>query len=119
VDGDPTTSWFSAGDAEGRPDSTFTWAIPTDRLITTVHTTGNGANADPNARRNFGFRSATFDLFNTAGTKVFTADVSLPGLIDPDVLLHPNVRGSKLVITWHIHKDPTCGGFGELSMLAA
>jgi hypothetical protein len=118
VDGDPTTSWFSAGDAEG-PDSVFTWTSASDRLISAVHTTGNGANADAATRRNFGFRSATFDVYNVAGVRVFTADVSLPGTVDPDVDVRPNVRGSRLVITWHGHKDPTCGGFGELTVMAA
>ncbi len=35
LDGDPTTSWFSAGDAEG-PTSSLTWTHPNDDLITEV-----------------------------------------------------------------------------------
>jgi len=117
VDGDPGTSWFSKGNADGN-SSTYTWAIPADRMITSVSTVGNHANHDRTIRTGFGFTSVTVDLYNSAGQLVFhQANVPLPGK-DPTMSVQPNVMGSRLVLTWNIHQDKACGGFGELTVIA-
>jgi hypothetical protein len=118
LDGDPTTSWFSGGDREG-PTSTFTWTHPTDDVITAVQIVGNGANANPAFRRNFGFRTVTVNVLDAGGAVVFTEDRDLPGTPDPDVVVTPNARGRSVQLVFTGHESPDCGGIAELTVTAA
>jgi hypothetical protein len=118
LDGDPTTSWFSAGDSEG-PTSSLTWTHPNDDLITEVRIVGNAANANPQFRRNFGFRSLTVRVLDATGAVVFTEDHDLPGTPDPDVVVTPNARGRTVEVVFTGHESPACGGIAELIVTAS
>jgi hypothetical protein len=118
LDGDPTTSWFSAGDAEG-PTSSLTWTHRSDDFITEVRIVGNAANANPQFRRNFGFRSLTVRVLDANGGVVFTEDRDLPGTPDPDVVVTPNTRGRTVEVVFNGHESPACGGIAELTVTAS
>ena len=49
---------------------------------------------------------------------MFTQDADLAGTPDPTVVVNPNAVGSVVVLRFHGHEDPTCGGFAELEVLA-
>jgi hypothetical protein len=86
-------------------------------MITSVSTVGNHANRVASIRNGFGFDSVTIDLYNAAGVLVFHREnIPLPGK-DPTMSVEPNVVGSHLVLTWNVHQNKLCGGFGELHVL--
>ena len=121
VDGNPATSWFSAGvsDSAGSETSVYTWTANKDHQITGIQLVGNGANSTPAFRSGYGFTSATFEVLNSFGGTVFSQDVSFASTgSDPVANLSLNALGKIVRITFHHHQSPDCGGFGDLHVLA-
>jgi hypothetical protein len=120
VDGDVTTSWFSAGASDG-PTSTFTWDLPGSGQMTidTVKIIGNAANSTPKFRRGFGFESVNVLVVDLSGVAVFDATVDLGGTPDPDVTVRPGRIGHEVVLIFHGHESRDCGGFAELQVLGS
>ena len=117
TDGDPTTSWFSKGDADGST-STFTWKGTGDHLIARVTVTGNTRHSNPAFRRNEGFRSSKMEVLDAAGAVVFTRSFTGPGNAAPNLMATPNVRGRTVRLSLSGHEDPKCGGFSEINVEA-
>ncbi|HEY4938835.1 MAG TPA: discoidin domain-containing protein, partial [Actinomycetota bacterium] len=113
IDGDPTTSWFSAGSSDG-PFSTFTWKGARDDLITDVTITGNQQHANPAFRRGFGFATTTLEILAANGTVVFTQDMPGPNDQVGVLTFHPGVVGRSVRLRLHDHLNPTCGGFSGI-----
>jgi len=116
VDGDATTSWLSAGpDKDG--STTYTWTGKQDDFIATVTILNNALNERPEFRSGAGFGHVRIEVFASgavAGTPVFRQEVDLPG--DPNVTVAPNVRGSRVVLTFTSPEVPSGGGFSELQI---
>jgi hypothetical protein len=117
VDGNPTTSWFSAGESDG-PDSTFTWQGRSDVKITTITITGNEDNADPANRNGYGYAQTEIQVLNSAGVVVF--DQTYPGPSDSthDISASPDVVGETVHLILENRESPDCGGFAELTVEA-
>jgi hypothetical protein len=115
VDGDATTSWFSAGPVGG--STTYTWTGPRDDFIAQLAILSNRLHERTDFRTGFGFGHVRIEVFaGGSGTPVFRQEVDLPGTPDPNVTVEPNVRGNRVVLTFSGHEDPTCGGFSELQV---
>ena len=117
VDGDATTSWFSAGPGKDGTSS-YTWTGKQEDLIDSVTVLSNRLNQRPDFRVGFGFARVKIDVYAaaTGGAPVFSQTVELPGSPDPDVTVQPNVRGRRIVLTFFGSEDPGCGGFAELQV---
>jgi hypothetical protein len=113
VDGDPTTSWFSAGAADG-PVTTFTWRGTQDQLITRVTIMGNENNATPSFRPHFGYADTEMQVLDASGNVVFDQTYQGPGDNVHDIAATPNVVGRTLRLLLKGREDPGCGGFAEL-----
>jgi serine/threonine-protein kinase len=116
VDGDVTTSWFSAGSQADGQDSTFTWQGLRDDLVADITLLSNAENATPEFRTGFGFEFVTIQLLDSAGAIVFEETVALPGTPDPHVTVHPGVVGRAVHLIFTGHEAPDCGGFAELQV---
>jgi hypothetical protein len=119
TDGDPTTSWFSAGSIVDGDESTFTWQNTQDDLITEITIVSNANHEVPEFRRNFGFDEVSVAVLDASGQVVFESTVPLPGTPDPDVSVRPGARGATVSLTFKGHEAPDCGGFSELQVLVA
>jgi hypothetical protein len=117
LDGDVTTSWFSAGDADG-PTSEVGWTSGREELITEIRIVSNAAHAVPQFRRGFGFESVTVQVLDRNGAPTFEESHPLPGTPDPEIVVTPNVRGTSVLLRFEGHEDPTCGGIAELVVTA-
>ncbi len=113
VDGDPTTSWFSAGPQGGF--SSFTFSLGSARTITHVGLESNGAHRNTQFRQNFGFELVTINVLNR-GTTTFSQQISLAGTPDPDINIDLNALGDEILLTFSGSEDPGCGGFAELTV---
>ena len=114
VDGDVTTSWFSAGPGAG--PGIFTWTGPPKPFtITSVTIVGNGDNADPANRKGFGFGHVEVVLL-LGGSEVFHQGFDLPGTPDPTVSVQPNVVADTVQLTFTGRESHDCGGFAELQI---
>jgi hypothetical protein len=113
TDGDPTTSWFSAGSSDG-PFSTFTWKGARDDLITDVTITGNQQHANPAFRKGFGFATTTLEILAANGTVVFTQNMPGPNDQVGVLTFHPGVVGRSVLLKLNDHLNPTCGGFSGI-----
>ena len=111
VDGDPTTSWFSIGDADG-PSSEYRWDSPNEVLITEVDVVSNEAH--PEFPTGYGFEKVTVYVYDRSGAIAFRQEVPLSGTPDPDVNVKPDVRGMAVELYFEGHEAPDCGGFAEL-----
>jgi hypothetical protein len=119
IDGDDTTSWFSAGSNVDGKYSFFRWTGAQDDLITSVGILSNKNHQDPNVRTGYGFASVTVQVLDSANTAVFEQNVPLDGTPDPDVFVQPNVVGRTVILFFYGHEAPDCGGFSELQIVAA
>jgi hypothetical protein len=117
VDGNPTTSWFSAGASDG-PSSTFTWQGKTDQLITSISITGNEDNSIPANRTGYGYTQTEIQILNSAGTIVFNQTYPGPGDAAHDISASPNVTGETVRLVLMNRESPDCGGFAELKIEA-
>jgi len=116
IDGDPGTSWLSAGiDLEGTP-ATFDWVGAQPRCITRVAVIGNAMHDDPEYRENYGFRSMVVRIYDPADTLVFQRMLSLPGTPDPDAIAEPMVAGGRIELELIDHESFNAGGFSELEI---
>ena len=111
VDGDPTTSWFSAGDADG-PSSEYRWDSPNEVLVTEVDVVSNEGH--PEFPTGYGFEKVTVYVYDRSGAIAFRQEVPLPGTPDPDVNVKPNVRGVAVELSFEGREAPDRGGFAEL-----
>jgi hypothetical protein len=116
LDGDPSTSWFSAGSLQDGPTTTFTWTYADDELITHVRIVGNAAHSNPDFRQGYGFGSVTIRVLDDTGRADFEQTVSLDGTPDPDALVQPGVVGRTIELTFSGGEAPDCGGFAELEV---
>jgi hypothetical protein len=116
VDGDVSTSWFSAGPDAG--PTIFTWIAPQPVHVDQVQIIGNGQNADPSIRKNFGFGSVDVLIKNGDITSV-DGTFDGPGNTVPMVTVPLNSNLTSITLTFHGHEDPQrrCGGFAELVIL--
>jgi hypothetical protein len=119
VDGDDTTSWFSAGSQVDGDYSFFRWTGAQDDLITSVVVLSNKNHQDPSVRTGYGFTSVTVQVLDSNNTSVFEQNVTLDGTPDPDVFVQPNVVGRTVILFFFGHEAPDCGGFSELQIVAA
>ncbi len=119
VDGDPATSWFSAGPGPKGGPARFAWTIEEPRCLSTLVLTGNGGHANPDFHEQFGFEAVTVRVF--LGEKaVFQMDESLAGTPDPTVTVElGEVFGDRVELELSGHEDPICGGFAELQLSGA
>jgi hypothetical protein len=114
VDGDLTTSWFSIGIADTNP--TYTWTMNGGRAcITNIGFDNNTMHSNPDFQTDYGFGSVTLRVLDD-GTEVFTREVDLSGMPDPNVdeSIDPPVGGTSVELVFSDHDDPACGGFSEL-----
>lgn len=116
VDGNPATSWFSAG--PGRDGTTtYTIALPAASTVTRIEFVGNEGHADPAVRRGFGFRSWTIDLLDGSGGVLLTVQSRGAGTASQNHDV-PSIPGVVQVrFTGRQHEAPDCGGFAELRVL--
>jgi|GEM_PF-2604195 len=119
IDGDDTTSWFSAGSQVDGDYSFFRWTGAQDDLITSVGVLSNKNHQDPNVRTGYGFASVTVQVLDAGNTVVFEQNVTLDGTPDPDMFVQPNVVGRTVILFFYGHEAPDCGGFSELQIFAA
>ena len=114
LDGDVTTSWFSAGPGQDGAASTVTWFAESAERIGEVHVIGNAANADPSIREGFGFEEVTVQVLDGVGEVTYEETFALAGTPDPEVVAHPDAVGTTVRLLLRGHEDPTCGGIAEL-----
>jgi hypothetical protein len=120
VDGNRTTSWFSAGPEGSGGPSNYAWTLPqTERCISEISIVGNDMHATPEFRQGFGFETVTVRMFNLTGDLVFEQSKGLPGSPDPEVVMMPSISAHRIELALEGHEDPTCGGFSELLVLGS
>lgn len=114
VDGDGTTSWFSAGPGPNAAPSVFSWTADEPLCLNAVTLTGNGAHSNPDFHEGFGFGAVTIRAFLGRET-VFGQEFPLDGTPDPSVTAAlDGVLADRVELELVGHEDPICGGFAEL-----
>lgn len=115
IDGDLSTSWFSAGpDADGT--STFVWTGVQEDFIASIDLISNREQRVVEFRTGFGFEWATVQVYTAADNLVFEESFSLAGTPDPDIHVTPNVVGQWIRLVFTGSEALDCGGFGELKV---
>ena len=114
VDGDPSTSWFSAGATADPNGSSFTWTASSDHMISTITIIGNGKNSTSNIRSGFGFGATEIRIIASSGSVVYDHSFPGPGGGVPSVSASPGVVGQTVKLLFSGRESPACGGFGEL-----
>jgi hypothetical protein len=115
IDGDVTTSWFSAGSDSDGSTSTFAWG-PGDQsnvFIESITVVSNADHANPDFRTGFGFSEVLIQVGGPDGI-VYEETVSLDGTPDPNVTVEPGVVGNVVYLHFSGHEASNCGGFAEL-----
>lgn len=118
VDGDLSTSWFSAGAIKGDSHPTFVWTGVQDDFITSIELISNREHQVVDFRTGYGFEEVTIQVLDAQGNVVFEESASLPGTPDPDIRVAPNVVGRSVRMLFSGGEAPDCGGFGELKIEA-
>jgi hypothetical protein len=113
VDGDPSTSWFSTGSADG-PTSTFTWTLPSDRHITTIAVTGNEQNSNSSFQSGFGYAQTEVQVIDSGGNVTFDQTTNGPSDSTHDFVVNANATGSTVKLILMNRESSACGGFSEL-----
>ncbi len=117
MDGDLSTSWFSAGpDADGT--STYVWTGVQEDFIASIVLISNRENQVVDFRTGYGFGAVTVQLYNSQDILVFEETVSLDGTPDPDIRVTPNAVGQWIRFIFTGSEALDCGGFGELKIEA-
>lgn len=115
IDGDPTTSWFSAGpDADGT--STYVWTGVQEDFIATIDLISNRDHEVVEYRTGYGFESVIIQVYNAQDQLVYEETVSLSGTPDPDIQITPNVVGQWIWLVFSGSEALDCGGFAELKV---
>ena len=114
IDGDLTTSWFSAGAIKGDGAPTFVWTGVQEDFIASIDIISNRGHSVEFFRTNYGFGMVKVQVFNAADNLVYEETVQLDGTPDPDVHVEPNVVGQWILLTFTGGEAPDCGGFAEL-----
>jgi hypothetical protein len=114
VDGDLSTSWFSAGAIKGDAAPTYVWTGEQDDFIASIELISNREHQVVDFRTGYGFEEVTIQVLDAQGNVVFEESVSLEGTPDPDVRVTPNVVGRSVRMIFSGGEAPDCGGFGEL-----
>jgi serine/threonine-protein kinase len=115
VDGDLTTSWFSAG-PEGDGTTAFVWTGVQDDFIASIELISNRENQVVDFRTGYGFGTVTIQVFSSDDLLVFEETVSLDGTPDPDIHVTPNVVGRWIWLMFTGSEALDCGGFAELKV---
>jgi serine/threonine protein kinase len=115
VDGDLTTSWFSAGPGSNGK-TTYTWTGVRDDFIVSIDMISNRENKVVDWRRGYGFGAVTVQVLDAQGNVVFEQNESLDGTPDPDVHVSPNIVGHLIRLIFTGSEAPDCGGFAELKV---
>jgi serine/threonine protein kinase/Mg-chelatase subunit ChlD len=116
VDGDLSTSWFSAGTIKGDTNPTYVWTGQQDDFIASIELISNREHQVVDFRTGFGFESVTVQVLDAQGNVVFEESASLEGTPDPDVTFTPNEVGRSIRFIFSGGEAPDCGGFGELKV---
>jgi Mg-chelatase subunit ChlD len=114
VDGDLSTSWFSAGAIKGDTNPSYVWTGQQDDFIATIELISNREHEVVDFRTGYGFEQVTIQVLDAQGNVVFEESADLAGTPDPDVLVQPNVTGRSIRMLFSGGEAPDCGGFGEL-----
>jgi len=113
IDGDFSTSWFSAGpDADGT--STFVWTGVQEDFIASIELISNRENQVVDFRTGYGFGGVTVQVYDAQDNLVFEESASLDGTPDPDIRVEPNVVGQWIRFIFTGSEALDCGGFAEL-----
>lgn len=116
VDGDISTSWFSAGPNADGTESTYEWYTAFDYCIDGIAIISNAMHANPDFHEGFGFESATVEVVDSSGDVVYSEDIDLSGTPDPNVVVEPGVQGNQIRLRLRGHESEDCGGFAELAI---
>jgi serine/threonine-protein kinase len=114
IDGDLSTSWFSAGVVKGDGAPTYVWTGVQEDFIASVDVISNREHSVEFFRTNYGFGAVTVQVYDAADNLVYEEIVQLDGTPDPDVHVEPNVVGQWIWLTFTGGEAPDCGGFAEL-----
>jgi hypothetical protein len=114
VDGNLSTSWFSAGAVGGDTRPSYVWTGQQDDFIATIELISNREHQVADFRTGYGFEEVTIQVMDAQGNVVFEESADLTGTPDPDVLVRPNVIGRSIRMLFSGSEAPDCGGFGEL-----
>ena len=117
VDGDLSTSWFSAG-PEGDGTSTYVWTGIQDDFIASIELISNRENQVVAFRTGYGFGGVTVQVLDAQGDVVYEESATLDGTPDPDIRVSPNVVGRSIRFIFTGSEALDCGGFGELKIHA-
>jgi hypothetical protein len=118
IDGDPTTSWFSAGPRDDGV-TVFGW-VPAETLPVQIDSITIVSNElHPEFPTGYGFEEVTVDVSDAEFNIVFTETLSLSGTPDPTVVVTPNVRASFVSLTFRGSEALDCGGFAELIIIGS
>jgi hypothetical protein len=116
VDGDLSTSWFSAGAVKGDSTPSYVWTGLQDDFIASIDLISNREHQVALFRTNYGFGEVTIQVLDAQGNVVFEESASLEGTPDPDIHVTPNVIGRSVRMIFTGGEAPDCGGFGELKI---
>ena len=114
IDGDLSTSWFSAGAIKGDSNPSYVWMGLQDDFIASIELISNREHQVVDFRTGYGFGDVTIQVLDARGDVVFEQSAELPGSPDPDVVVEPNVVGRSIRLLFSGGEAPDCGGFGEL-----
>jgi hypothetical protein len=118
VDGDLSTSWFSAGSVGGDNNPSYIWTGLQDDFIASIEMISNREHQVADFRTGYGFGGVTIQVLDAQGDVVFEESLTLDGTPDPDIRVSPNVVGRSIRIAFTGGEAPDCGGFGELKVHA-
>ncbi len=114
IDGDLSTSWFSAGAIKGDSNPTYLWTGEQEDFIASIELISNREHQVGAFRTDYGFEEVFIQVLDEQGSVVFEESAVLEGTPDPDVLIEPNVVGRTIRLLFSGGEAPDCGGFGEL-----
>ena len=115
IDGDPTTSWFSAGpDEDGI--TRYVWTGVQEDFIATIDLISNQDNEAVEFRTGYGFESVLIQVYDAQDQLVYEETVSLAGTPDHYIQITPNVVGQWIWILFSGSESPDRGGFSELKV---
>jgi Mg-chelatase subunit ChlD len=113
LDGNLSTSWWSAGPGQDGL-TTYQWTGERDDFIATIEVISNRENEVIDFRTGYGFEAATVQVLDAQGLVVFEESIELSGTPDPDIFVHPRVTGRSILLIFSGSEALDCGGFAEL-----